>query len=168
MRQPAPLPEDRTRAAARPALRAAVAAGLAAALLAAGCTRLVTRPLPDRPVTRHFAGDAAQWQDGRKVYFVFDTFESNGFVGLCGAIAASSGDALSHNFDDLMIQSRRIELNETVLANDISFFSRLPFVDGRYPAGDANCVETDVPWEPRYANLRPDMKASRKRFMIVN
>lgn len=133
-----------------------------------GCTSIITTSLPDRPVDNEFHVYGADWGNGRSVYFAYLTEEQQGKVALCGVWAASNGNINDIRFDDLLVQSARIELDGTIIANDISFFAPAPFVEGKVPAGTARCVGTSVGWEPRFDSAEPELIFAKSRFKIYD
>lgn len=139
----------------------------AVAVLAA-CTRIISDPLPDRPVDQSFSNEFFNWEDGSQISFAYLLFESEHKVGICGAWSASSGGGHHrHRFDEMAVQAGSLVHGGRTLVNDIGFFRKGAFSRGERPQGNASCIRIDTPWVPSVAS-HSELAFSRASFKILD
>lgn len=139
---------------------------LACALSA--CTSLTTTSMPGRAIDDSFNAQSIRWESGRYIYFSTGIWNADGKVGLCGALAQSPGGLQEDRFDEWLINTAKVELDDRTLVNGLGFFSKVRFEEDVAPAGRANCIQTSVPWSEAFEDQEPQVLTTRSRFKIYD
>lgn len=128
--------------------------GLVLIFSIASCASLSQKKLPSREISGEWRFDKLSWDNGASpLWFVFDVFEVQGKTVLCGAYAFKRDNKFgSSSFNDLAIANSSINLNGSVLSNDLSFMRRIDVPQKGVQYGEANCVLTDRPWKEGFGD----------------
>jgi len=135
--------------------------------IAAGLSACEGVSLPESSVDSSYVFDGFEWQGGGGVYVSIKTFDDQGKVALCGAYSASESDARGR-FGDLALASMYVQLGGKIITNNIDYFNRVAFHEGKAPIGRAACKRTSADWKPEFASLQPDAQLGKTKFKILD
>ena len=145
-------------------LRFPLAAAFALVSLMAGCANVGTgTPSGKTPITRDFVVVTQGWQrQDSLTRYIYLARNRGGVTEVCGAIY-SEGTGIVRSLEQRLLNGTALETESGTLTNSISFFNRLnSFENGSM----ANCVVTDVPWEQRWVNSPPELRARIRTFEV--
>ena len=136
-----------------------------------GCAITPTERIADRTLTLDYRVSGVSWQNGGVLAVFSKAYEQDGKVSLCGAYTTDTRDGVGGNtFNDLALQAMSASIDDKLIVRDLSFFNQLPFPEERgRPKGNASCILTEIPWQPKYGNsIKPEIQNNKNSFSIRN
>ncbi|MEL6267742.1 MAG: hypothetical protein AAFR52_19235, partial [Pseudomonadota bacterium] len=133
----------------------------ALALALAGCATAV--PSGSLPVTKEFSRGGGLFSTGTTVDFAVASREIDGRLGICGAWRPANITAQARSYLDDAVQSGQVQVDRRTVLRRIDRFNRLP--EGAPLEGArAQCLVTDIPWEPGFAEAETEVRFARLQF----
>lgn len=130
----------------------------------AACTGKGT-PLPGQAIDNSYVVDGIRWDSGTTIYVLARTFDANGKVGVCGAWSARGGSSIVSQFHQDVMAAGRVVLDGTTVVLGLTFMQEHG-ESTELRGAAANCVRSDVDWQPGFAEQKPDVDFPRMRFNI--
>ena len=140
--------------------------------VSSGCATAITESIEDQVVTGDYEVDGVRWRGGGVLFVFFKVAEEDDFLSLYGAYSSDTRDGVGGaTFNELALQSMRIEIDGKIIARDMTRFNQIPFVedeDARF-VGATKCFLTDIAWKEDYGRaIRPELKSNRSTHILVD
>ncbi|MEM7616428.1 MAG: hypothetical protein AAF245_15345 [Pseudomonadota bacterium] len=137
---------------------------LIATLALAACTTAVSvTQTGTTDITRSYVVVSQGWQrQDTETLLIYTARDRGGMTEVCGAIF-TDGISTIRSLEPRILQNTLMETPSGVLLNDLRFFNRLTSFDN---TSQANCAVTATPWEQRFQNQPPRLRARASTYEI--